>query len=224
LQVVAAVRNLPQFISQTIPAAIAAFFVWLYKTVADRLFAKHADSSSSSQSAGPVDASSAAVCSIPVQEQDGDIVYHQTISSRPSSPTPHAAALAAAAVAGPAAAAVLEQAAAARSVSPMQLVAEDDEQQQLREADAAELEFSLCLRLKNQPAAAQDEQQEPAAQLQQRALFGAKLGPASSPGEQPVCCITVKAHCTRPPGMPRQLKAKRCAFRQALRLTLLALN
>jgi hypothetical protein len=69
----------------------------------------------------------------------------------------------------------------------MQPAAGDDEQQQLRDADAAELEFSLCLRLKNQPAAAQDEQQEPAAQLQQRALFGGKLGAARTPGEQQVC-------------------------------------
>jgi hypothetical protein len=49
------------------------------------------------------------------------------------------------------------------------------------------LELSLCLRLKHQSAAAQDGQQEPAARLQQRALFGAKLGSASTPGEQPVC-------------------------------------
>jgi hypothetical protein len=66
----------------------------------------------------------------------------------------------------------------------LQLAAEGDEQQLLlREADAAELEFSLCLRLKNQPAAAQDEQQEQAAQQLQGGLFGAKLGSASTPGE-----------------------------------------
>jgi hypothetical protein len=186
MQALAAVRNKPQFVTQTIPAAIAAFFVWLFKSMWDRvlgIFTNH--SSSSLQPSEPVDASSTPHSSTPVQEEGGDIVYHHTISSRPSSPTPRAAAMAAAAVAGPAAAAVLEQAAAgaaARSASAVPIIAEGDEQQLLLEADAAELEFSLCLRLKNQPAVAQDEQQQQT-QQQQGSLFGAKRGPAATPGE-----------------------------------------